>query len=322
MNHRTARALALWAALVAGACFAVGCAADEPIAPAPAPTGAAGEGGTLVWAVAGPVNTLDPLLATSRAEQIVSRQVHEPLIERLAGPIGETRRRPGLARSARPAADASVWVLKLRGGVRFQDGEVFDAAAVQANADRWLTTAAGRELLPGLVAVDSPSPTSVRFILSAPDPALPRRLASPRLGIVSPQALEAGFGRIGTGPFTGTGTGAFELREAEPDRLLLARNTAWWGSALRLGPALEQVILRIEASGAVRAALLDSGDAQLADQLDADQASFVRKNPLLTAIPGPGGEWLGQERAVRGVRSASEIPSLSGAWLTTLNLPD
>ena len=322
MKHRSARAPALCAVLVAGACAVAGCAADEPIAPAPTPSGAAGEGGTLVWAVAGPIKTLDPLLATSRAEQILSRQVHEPLIESLAGPFGETRRRPGLARSARPAAGASVWVLRLRGGVRFQDGEVFDAAAVQANADRWLTTAAGRELLPGLVAVDSPSPTSVRFILSAPDPALPRRLASPRLGVVSPQALEAGFGRIGTGPFTGTGTGAFELREAAPDRLLLARNTAWWGSAVRLGPALEQVILRVEPSGAVRAALLDSGDAQLADQLDADQASFVRRNPLLTVIPGPGAEWLGAERAVRGVESASEIPSLASAWLTTFDVAD
>lgn len=314
--------------LVAGllaACAAAlvsGCAADEPVAPAPSSTGAAGEGGTLTWAVADPVRTLDPLLARTRAEQIVSRQVHEPLIESLASPFGEARRRRGLARSARPAGDASVWVLKLRGGIRFQDGEVFDAAAVQANAERWLATAAGRDLLPDLLAVDAPTPASVRFILSAPDPSLPRRLASPRLGIVSPRALDAGLGSVGTGPFTGTGTGAFEVREAAPDRLLLARNTGWWGAPLRLGPALDQVILRIEPSGPVRVALLDSGDVQLADQLDADQARFVRRNPLLTTIPGPPGEWLGAERAVRGVDSATEIPSLAAAWLTTLNVPD
>ena len=47
----------------------------------------AGEGGTLAWAVAGPVRTLDPLLARTRAEQIVSRQVHEPLIESLVSPL-------------------------------------------------------------------------------------------------------------------------------------------------------------------------------------------------------------------------------------------
>ena len=313
-----ARPLAALAALAL-----VGCSGgDEPLTPSPTPSGEAGEGGTLTWAVADPVRSVDPLLATDRSAQIVSRQIHEPLIETLAGPFGEARGRPGLARAARPAAGATVWVLQLRGGVRFQDGEVFDADAVQANADRWLASAAGRELLPGLIAVDSPSPTSVRFILSAPDPALPRRLASPRLGIVSPRALAEGFGPVASEPFAGSGTGAFELREATPDRLLLARNTAWWGTGERLGPALEQVIVRAEPSGAVRAALLDGGDAQLADQLSAEQARFVRRNPLLATLPAPGGEALGIERSVRGITSGTEIPSLAGAWLTTVDVAD
>jgi peptide/nickel transport system substrate-binding protein len=301
----------------------VGCSGgDEELTPSPTPSGEAGEGGTLTWVVAEPVRSLDPLLATDRSAQIVSRQIHEPLIERLSGPFGDGHTRTGLARTARPAAGATVWVLHLRAGVRFQNGEVFDASAVQANAERWLATTAGRELLPELLAVDSPTPASVRFILSSPDPALPRRLASPRLGIVSPRALAEGFGRVGSEPFAGSGTGAFELREASPDRLLLARNTAWWGTGERLGPALEQVIVRAEPSGAVRAALLDSGDAQLADQLDTEQARFVRQNPLLATLPAPGGLALGLERSVRGVRSATEIPSLAGAWLTTVDVAD
>lgn len=316
--------LATWAGALTLA--AAGCGGeDDPGTPALAPAGDAGEGGTLTWAVADQARTLDPLAARTRAELILTRQIHEPLIETLAGPFGELRRRPGLARSARPSADGAVWALRLRSGVRFQDGSLFDAAAVQANAERWIASDTGRELLPGLVAVDAPSPTSVRFLLAAPDPNLPNRLASPELGIVSPRALEAGFdGGAGLRrePFSATGTGAFELREAEPGRLLLARNTAWWGTAERLGPALDQVILRAEASGAVRAALLDSGDAQLADELDPDQARFVRDNPLLAAIEGPGGRWLGLERSVRGVDSATEIPSLAGVWLTTLTVPD
>lgn len=304
---------------------AAGCGEDDPGTPAVIPTGDAGEGGTLTWAVADRPRTLDPLAAQTRAELILTRQIHEPLIETLAGPFGDVRRRPGLARSARPSADGEVWLLRLRSGVRFQDGSLFDAAAVQANAERWLASEVGRELLPDLVAVDAPSPSSVRFLLDEPDPDLPRRLAAPALGIVSPRALAAGFD--GTAilrrePFAGTGTGAFELREVEADRLLLARNTAWWGATERLGPALEQVVLRTERSGAVRVALLDSGDAQLADELDADQARFVRRNPLLAAIEGPDGRWLGLERSVRGIDAATEIPSLSSAWLTAVRVPD
>lgn len=317
-------ARAILAALAAGlglAAAAAGCAESQPGTPTPAPAGEAGVGGTLVWAVAGPVRTLDPLSAASRAERILTRQIHEPLVERLRGPFGEGGRVPGPARRLRPAAGGTVWVLRLRPGIRFQDGSLLNAAAVQANAERWLASAAGRELLPRLVAVDSPTPASVRFILSAPDPKLPERLASPRLGLVSPRALAAGpspLARPRRDPFAATGSGPFELREASGGSFLLARNTAWWGTAEDLGPALERVVVRVERSGSVRTALLDSGDVQLADELDREQAAFVARNPLLTTLPGPRGRRLGIERSVRGIRSGAEIPSLSAVWLTNL----
>ena len=185
------RVRAILACLAGGLAVATaGCAGDDdPGTPALTPADQAGEGGTLVWAVADRVESVDPLGARTRAAQILTRQIHEPLIQSLAGPFGDTRRQPGLARSARSSRGGLIWTLKLRTGVRFQDGSPFNAAAVQANADRWLATADGQELLPDLAAVDSPSPSVVRFILAAPDPNLPRRLTAPQLGIVSPRAL-------------------------------------------------------------------------------------------------------------------------------------
>ena len=322
------RVRAILACLAGGvvAVGATGCAGDDdPGTPALTPADQAGEGGTLVWAVGDRVESVDPLGARTRAAQILTRQIHEPLIESLAGPFGDTRRQPGLVRSSRSSRGGLIWTLKLRAGVRFQDGSLFDAAAVQANADRWLATATGQELLPDLAAVDSPSPSVVRFILAAPDPNLPRRLAAPQLGIISPRALAAGIGNLESlrrEAFPGTGTGAFELREVAPDELLLARNTAWWGSAHKLGPALVQIVLRIEPEAPVRLALLDAGEVQLADELTAEQARFARANPLLAAIQGPEHLWLGLERSVRGVESATEIPSLSAAWLTAVRVSD
>lgn len=322
----SARAIpAALAVISACALAAAGCGGEDPGRPSLTPPAHAGEGGALAWAVAGPVRSVDPLSAESRAAQILTRQIHEPLVASLAGPFGEGRRRPGLALRARSSDGDRVWTLDLRDGVRFQDGRVFDAAAVLANAQRWLTTHAGQELLPGLVAVDAPSPTSVRFILAAPDPDLPRRLAAPQLGIVSPRAIAAGIeveDRLRGQSLPGTGTGPFELREVSATELLLARNTAWWGSAQRLGPALEQVILRIEPSAPVRLALLDAGEVQAADELDAKQAEFARENPLLTALAGPGGKWLALERSVRGIDSGAEIPALSEAWITTVSAAD
>jgi peptide/nickel transport system substrate-binding protein len=275
--------------------------------------------------VADRVVSTDPLEASSRAEQIAARQVNEPLTARVTAPFDPERQVAGLARKARSSDNDTVWTFKLRTGVRFQDGSPFNAQAVLSNATRWRTTAAGRVALPGLLAADAPRPDEVRFVLSAPDPRFPRRLASPRLGIVSPDALEP---RSGEGAVVdrslATGTGAFEIRQRDAALTLLARHTNWWGAfaGVDLGPALDQIELRTEASPSLRLALLDAGDTQLADELRPDQAAQAEEDPLLTVLPGPQGIFLGLERSVRGVTSAREISPLSQAWLTQLEVAD
>jgi peptide/nickel transport system substrate-binding protein len=313
-------------ALAAVAVVVAGCGGDEDEGtPALSAGEPLGEGGTLVWTVADSVSTIDPLIAATRSERLVSRQIHEPLLAAVAGPFGDTRRIPGLARSARASGDDTIWTLRLRTGVRFQDGTPFNAEAVVANAERWRTTAAGAAALPGVVDAFAPRPDVVRFILSAPDQAFDERLADPRLGIVSPAALRPSSGTAAE-MFRArqTGTGPFELRESNADRQLLARNTSWWGTAREggLGPALEQIEFRRESSASVRLALLDAGDVQLADELGADQAEQALADPLLNALRGAGGTWLGLSRAVRGVDSALEIPSLSSAWLANVTVVD
>ena len=151
-----------------------------------------GAGGAIAWELAERPRTLDPLFADTPAEQLVARQIAEPLVENLIGPFSESRemrRSPGLA-TMRPSDGDRIWSARLRPGVSFQDGSPFDAAAVLANAARWTAQPSLSGLPPGLLA-DSPRPGLVRFILPAPDPAFDRRLASSRLGIVSPRALTA-----------------------------------------------------------------------------------------------------------------------------------
>ena len=305
------------------ACALAGCGGgDDEETPAVSSATPAGEGGTLVWTVADPVLTTDPLEASTRSEEILVRQVNEPLTAKVAGPFDVERRVPGLVVNSQGSEDDTIWTFRLRDGVFFQDDETpFNAAAVQANATRWLTTAAGRALLPGLVSVDAPSPGEVRFALAAPDPEFPKRLSAPQLGIVSPTALRpsSGDGAVVTRP-SQTGTGAFELRERESSRVLLARNTGWWGSSAKveLGPALDQIELQISPSSNLRLAMLDAGEAELADELNPAQADQAREDPLLSVLKSPGRTFLGIERSVRGVESGREIPALSGAWLTSL----
>ena len=295
-----------------------GCDGGDDEAPAAGAQGEPGEGGTLVWALERAPTSLDPLLARERAEQLVTRQIHDPLVEELTGPFGDVPRESGLALASRPSSDNTIWRLHLRRGIRFQDGSAFNASAVLANAERWQSLPEGRELLPDLLAVDAPRPDLVRFILTSPDPALDRRLASPRLGIVSPRALRRGAGGGLLQPGSGSGTGAFELRERGSGTLLLARNTAWWGLGRGLGPALDQLEFTTVADGRDRLELLAEGEVQAADSLGRQLAREARSDPLLTALPQGDGEWLGLERSVHGIDSARAVPSLQSAWLTSI----
>jgi ABC-type transport system substrate-binding protein len=262
---------------------------------------------------------LDPLRADRLSAQIAGRQVHEPLVSVLAAPYGGSPRRLGLATGLKPSADRSVWSVQLRSGVRFQDGTPFNAAAVLANTRRWASVAAGRRLLPDLFAVDAPRPDEVRFQLDRPVSDLPRLLADPRLGIVSPQALNpsSGQGAQFRPGASGSGTGAFQPRSSGRMLLELERNPGWWGSAIGLGPSLDAVSFVRAPGVARRIALLRAGDAQIAGPLPAAALTRIAADPLLSSVRRVGGG-VGIEASVRGLDPAQRLPLLSGVWLTTL----
>ena len=313
------RAIPAFVTALALAVPAGGCDGDEEGAATPGSPAEPGAGGALEWALAERPEDLDPVRADTRPEQLVTRQVHEPLVTSLTGPFGDQRRVPGLALSARGTAGDTVWSFRLRPGVRFQDGTPFNAAAVVANGRRWLTTSGGQALMPELFAVDTPRPGLVRFLLERANPSFPDVLASPQAGIVSPRAL---FPRSGEGAIlrrdSRSGTGPFELRESDRSGSLVARNVDWWGSERELGPALDQAQFRVVPEASERLALLEGGDVQLAEALGPEEAGAARRAPLLDVLEGEVGA-LGLERSVRGVESGREVPSLSGVWLTRIN---
>jgi peptide/nickel transport system substrate-binding protein len=279
----------------------------------------AGGGGTLAYALPSLPSSLDPLTAETRAAQTVTRQVFEPLIERLSGPYVQAAPQAGLALQARPSRDRTTWTVTLRPGVRFQDGTPFNAAAVLANSRRWQTDATGRSLLPHLFAVDAPRPDEVRFLLDRPVPDLVRRLSSPQLAIVSPRALDPQSGQnAGFLPeAAGSGTGAFEAGPSGPGRQLLSRFAGWWGSSMGLGPSLDGVTFVLAPQPSQRLRLLEDGAVQVADPLGPDALRAAGSNPLLDTVGGPL-RGIGLEGSVRGINSAGAIPVLSSVWLTRL----
>jgi peptide/nickel transport system substrate-binding protein len=278
-----------------------------------------GGGGTLNYSLPDLPSTLDPLAATDREAQTVTRQIYEPLVETLTPPYGQGQAQRGLALTARPSPNRTTWSVTLRPGVRFQDGTPFNAAAVLANARRWSSDPAGRRLLPHLFAVDAPRPDEVRFLLDKPISDLAARLGSPQLGIVSPRALEpqTGKGASFRPETSGSGTGAFEPGPSSSGRLELSRYAGWWGSAAGLGPALDGVTFLGEPGAAQRLSLLQQGAVQVADQLGPSELRAAEMDPLLVTVGGPL-TGIGLEGSVRGIDSARAVAVLSGVWLTRL----
>jgi peptide/nickel transport system substrate-binding protein len=306
-------AIAALAALLVGLAGCGGGSAESITTGAPpSPTG------TLGIAVPTAPGTLDPLLATTAADRLAVGQVYEPLTRSLSGPYGQTGTKPGLALSAVSGSHDTIWRIRLRSGVRFEDGARLNATAVLANVQRWRATPEGRELLPGLVAADAPSPDIVRLIFAGPNPDVASELASVRLGIVSPRALRSPgtLARLARG--LADGTGPFDVHDSDSHRLLLARNAHWWGTRADLGPGVELVNLRFIPTSRRRLELLRSGAVQVAERLAPAQVSALRLDPLLTQQPGPAGTRIGLQRSVRDLRPSRGVPVLSRAWLTTI----
>ena len=104
---------------------------------APSDRGKDGSGSsqdTLRFGAPGDPKSLDPSLATDGETFRMSRQVFETLLKHEPG---GTKIVPSLAESYEQSPDGLKWTFKLRQGVKFHDGEAFNAAAVCKNYERW-----------------------------------------------------------------------------------------------------------------------------------------------------------------------------------------
>src|SRR5204862_1670015 len=142
-------------------------------------------------------------------------------------------------------------------------------------------------------------------------PAAAARVSPPRHRLTARARPALGL-RLHAGPSNAGRDRPFELRRGAGSGVVLARNTRWWGTGHGLGPALDQVQLRIVPGADGRVRLLRRGDVEAAWSLPAAAAEALGGNPLLTGLPAPADLSVGLERSVRGIETAIPPPLLSG----------
>ncbi|WP_424971030.1 ABC transporter substrate-binding protein [Dinoroseobacter sp. S76] len=192
---------------------------------------------SLRWARAGDSLTLDPHAQNEGPTHALAHQIYEPLIIR--DMFGQFE--GALATEWGPKADdPTVWVFKLREGVKFHDGSDMTAEDVVFSFERAKSeTSAMKELLTSITEVRAVDDMTVEFVTDGPNPILPNNFTN--LFIMDKGWTEAnGVTKVqdianGETTFAATnamGTGPFTLTSREPDvRTVLTKNDGYWGAS-------------------------------------------------------------------------------------------
>jgi peptide/nickel transport system substrate-binding protein len=146
---------------------------------------------------------LDPTTAPAAA---IGEIVHYNVLEGLTKINVDGSVTPLLAESWAMDPDGKVFTFKLKKGIKFQDGEPFDAAAVKFSFERakaeGSTNKAKKAVFDNISSVSTPDAHSVILTLNNADANLPFRLGENTAVILSPKsAASTATKPIGTGPF-------------------------------------------------------------------------------------------------------------------------
>jgi peptide/nickel transport system substrate-binding protein len=112
---------------------------------------------------------------------------------------------PLLAESWQAAPDLKSYTFKLRKGVKFQNGESFNAEAVKFSYERAAaptSTNKDKTLFRSITAITTPDPETVVISLDHPEPNLPFLLGQASASIVEPKSAATNVSKpVGTGPY-------------------------------------------------------------------------------------------------------------------------
>ncbi len=192
------------------------------------------------------------------------------VLEPLATTGADTGAKPWLAKSWYPNTTFDRWVIDLQSGVKFQDGEDFNADAAVLNLNTYVNgPLTGLLLKPMVAGVKALSPTSVEVDLTQPWAAFPSSfLTSVPALMMAPAMINSANGGvdhpIGTGPFT------FESW-TPGDTFTVKKNPTYWGgldahAKVRTGqglPYLDRLQFKVIPEDATRTAALQNGDINM-----------------------------------------------------------
>ena len=204
------------------------------------------------------------------------------IYDTLVGRDASLALRPGLAVAWR-AVDATTWEFKLRQGVKFHNGEPFNAQAVKFSFERMLdpkTKWPGAGALKPIKSVTVVDDATVRFTTERPWPLMPRYLGY--YGMIVPPGLlaQGGDEALIRHP---VGTGAYKfVRWVKDDRVELEANADFWGGK----PRISRVTFRAIPSESSRLAELLAGSIHVMNLVPPELFKPIQDSPRAKLVEG------------------------------------
>ena len=219
-------------------------------------------------------DTLDPSIART----YVGRIVFAAFCDKLFDIDEKLNIVPQLALSHETSADGKEVTIKLRSGVKFQDGEPFDAEAAKFSLERHLTMQ-GSFRKPELATVDHVDvidPLTIKLVLKMPFSPLVAQLTDRAGMMVSPKAANEKGNRFGLHPVC---TGPYKFVErVQQDRIVFEKFADYWNKDNVL---IDRVVYLPIVDATVRLANLKSGGLDLIERVLATDIKDVRADSRL-----------------------------------------
>ena len=225
----------------------------------------------LVIAFRGDAATLDPHARNETTTTTIQRHVYDQLIRF----DSNLKIQPDLAESWK-LIDDLTWEFKLRKGIKFHNGEPFNAAAAKYSLERCKTHPKSqyKYMVPNYKEIIAVDEYTLRFVTKVPTPETLIMLES--ISMVPPKYFkeydQKDYAHVAKTPI---GTGAYKFVEwVKDDHITLVRNDHWHHGK----PEFEKVFIRPIPEDATRVAALLTGEIDACWGISIPDIPRVEKN--------------------------------------------
>ncbi|MBH5400150.1 ABC transporter substrate-binding protein [Bradyrhizobium sp. CNPSo 4010] len=217
---------------------------------------------------------LDPTMART----YVGRIVFSSFCDKLFDIDEKLNIVPQLALGSETADDGKALVIKLRPGVKFHDGEPFDAEAAKFSLERHLTFP-GSFRKPELASVDHVEvvdPLTIKLVLKSPFSPLLAQLTDRAGMMMSPKAAKEAGDKFGLRPVC---AGPYKFVErVQQDRIVFEKFADYWNKD---NVFIDKIVFQPIVDATVRLANLKSGGLDLIERVLATDLKEVRADSRL-----------------------------------------